>query len=210
MLEQEADKPLGAVKDERGGAGSAGLPPWPPAARARVGCAQVLVASLQNVRKGALADESVGLILEGMYLRIKQGGAKKRPVGVALGVKAGGTVELFWPRGSVAFAQTHPRWQREALQRFWERWHAQEPEAIARFQNGLECFCEVQLWPSLLRRKLLTPNLCAELFKPISPRPTPLNPMSKQILTVPSLRRLIRNLDPRGCFGLNGGPTEEL
>jgi transposase-like protein len=56
---------------------------------------QALEQSLRAFRDTPLADEYVGLVLDGMYLRIKQCGAKKRPVVVVLGVKADGTVELL-------------------------------------------------------------------------------------------------------------------
>lgn len=56
---------------------------------------QALEQSLRRFHDTALADEYVALIIDGMYLRIKQCGLKKRPVVVVLGGKADGTTELL-------------------------------------------------------------------------------------------------------------------
>lgn len=56
---------------------------------------RALEESLRQFRSAPLSDEYVGLVVDGMYLRIKQCGEKKRPVVVVLGVKADGGVELL-------------------------------------------------------------------------------------------------------------------
>lgn len=204
--------------------------------------------SLKRFRNTPLADEYEALILDGMYLRIKQCGAKKRPVIAVLGVKAEGTVELLAVRvcysensvevegilrnlkergvrganlklvtldgdkgleaavynvygnvriqdcifhrinrlhrnarskrqgrrmmqeASEAFAQADFHRRRKALQAFCDHWRVQEPQAVERFEDGLERCHEVQQLDPALRSKASTTNLCEDLFKQIRRR----------------------------------------
>jgi transposase-like protein len=54
-----------------------------------------LEASLLAFRQHTLKDEYEALIMDGMYLRLRQCGKQKRPVVAVLGIKADGSVELL-------------------------------------------------------------------------------------------------------------------
>jgi transposase-like protein len=54
-----------------------------------------LVASLESFRSQELSDDYVALIVDGMYVRIRQCMDRKRPVVVVIGVKADGHCELL-------------------------------------------------------------------------------------------------------------------
>lgn len=54
-----------------------------------------LESSLQAFRKHPLLDEYEALILDGMYVRLRQCGERKRPVIAVLGVRADGKVDLL-------------------------------------------------------------------------------------------------------------------
>lgn len=54
-----------------------------------------LEASLQAFRRHSLRDEYEALIVDGMYVRLRQCGKQKRPVVAVLGIKADGTIELL-------------------------------------------------------------------------------------------------------------------
>ena len=54
-----------------------------------------LEASLQAFRRHPLRDEYEALIVDGMYVRLRQCGKQKRPVVAVLGIKADGTIELL-------------------------------------------------------------------------------------------------------------------
>jgi transposase-like protein len=54
-----------------------------------------LVEKLKEFKHQRLADEYVALVLDGMYVRIRQCGEKKRPVVAVIGVRADGRVDLL-------------------------------------------------------------------------------------------------------------------
>jgi putative transposase len=54
-----------------------------------------LEASLQAFRRHPLRDEYEALIVDGMYVRLRQCGERKRPVVAVLGIKADGAIELL-------------------------------------------------------------------------------------------------------------------
>lgn len=54
-----------------------------------------LEASLQAFRHHSLRDEYEALIVDGMYVRLRQCGKQKRPVVAILGIKADGTIDLL-------------------------------------------------------------------------------------------------------------------
>jgi transposase-like protein len=51
--------------------------------------------SLLTFREHRLQDEYVGIIIDGMYVRLRQCGERKRPVIIVLGVRADGQVDLL-------------------------------------------------------------------------------------------------------------------
>lgn len=207
-----------------------------------------LEASLRAFRHHPLRDEYEALILDGMYVRLRQCGRRKRPVVAVLGVKADGRVDLLALRvcysensmevqgilnnlkergvqgsnlkmvtldgdkgleaavyavyghvriqdcvfhrihrlhqnaqnkkrgrqmmteASNAFSITDVREQRQALQRFCDKWRSQEPQAITCFEHQLERSFEVHQLPPAIRSKASTTNLCEGLFKQIRAR----------------------------------------
>lgn len=57
-----------------------------------------MVAALESFRSQSLSDDYVALVLDGMYVRIRQCMERKRPVVVVIGVKADGSCQLLGMR----------------------------------------------------------------------------------------------------------------